>query len=237
MKTGTITIRKYKSDGTITTLTGIETNITPAYWAGGKNVYKYTVPFADEGSFKILINIVSGGITEVYESDWIYVKETHPDLIKINYYHTSNEFGTVFATSSTNIVFQPYIFVFGEVFDSQLTLDLNNAQTDRGNIIRLQSTPKQIFNIKIDLIPIWLRSTIQFIFACKNVVINNLNVQLVDSFEFEQNSDFADTSSATIKVQVKDFDYLHKDFDFGTGVIVTDDNDDLIGNNSEIILQ
>ena len=234
-KAGTLTLNLYdNSDGSLTSLS-VESNATPTNWTG-KSVYNYTVPFIVDGCYKLILTCIDGGIIENYESEWIEVVSELEEIIKIEFTAFTNEFGVVFSKDGAAETFRGITYAYGRMFDVQPTSETEVGETDRGNPVTLSSTLKNIYNIEIDLIPEYKRKLFSFLWACEYVYVNNIQLKLIDGFEYEKNAN-GNTGSASITTQQVDFDFLQDEWNYNENYnLITDNEDDFIGNNTDTLL-
>jgi hypothetical protein len=232
---GTIAMQLYNcSTKELTTLTGIETNVTPVSYNSDYSVYNYTIVFNSEGKYKILFQTTYQGETESYESEVIKISESLQKSVLIEYYHDTNELGHAYTQNGNTIMFTGNIFPRAMLVISDSSSDSVGYDDDRGSRENLRATPKSIYDIRFEPLPGYFIDKLLLLFSCKYVTVNNIRIEKIGDLERERLPS-SNMFACVQKVQVKDWDYMKLEFDNDFSLI-QDDEDDFVSNDSDVLL-
>lgn len=166
----------------------IAVNITPAGWEGN-NFCSHTLNLA-EGTYYLKFS-------DNYTSDVFVVTNSltqRKKLIEVVYTHSENDFGAILDGHT-----------FTNYFAGQLVLgnpenEISGFESDRGNLIKLNSTPKRIATLQINDIHYSYVDHINMIFSCDNLTINGVTYQNNEPPTSEDSAEFSDLKNITVKL-------------------------------------
>lgn len=166
--------------------------ITPSGWVGENTIY-----------FEINLNagLYYLQFQDGFKSDKFIVHsdlELKKKLIRINYYNSENDYGAIFNNNDI-IVYSPVTFFTGKLDSGSLENEMSTFETDRGNLIKLRSTPKRIQTLTISDVHKSYLDNINLIFSCDYININGVEYQTSEPPVIEEIENF-DICTVTVKL-------------------------------------
>jgi len=175
--------------------------ITPSGWVGENIIYfdislnagLYYLQFADGfRSDKFVIH-----------SDLNLKKK----LIRINYHNSENDYGAIFENNDT-IVYSPVTFFTGKLETAPPENEMSTFETDRGELVKLRSTPKRIQLLTISDVHKSYVDNINLIFSCDYLNINGIEYQTSEPPVINEFENF-DLCDLNIKLIMKNNSYFY----------------------------
>jgi hypothetical protein len=170
-------------------------------------ITKHFTTLDTEGIFYIdYQNIITG---EVWVSDLINVHSNEKKgLLKINYFDTQNRYGGYFFKSTTEQVWNPTMYVTGQVTVGAPETESSVYDDELGNVIPLSQQPKRIRNLKIlDVSELYADTIFQWT-MCNNLYINGQRFYASD-YDTDQ-LDKSDLIEVSAKLTLRDNEYYYK---------------------------
>lgn len=186
-------LKTFETDGTISA-----TDITPIGWVGN-SIFSYSKAFTEGVYYLSLADGLTSDIFTVVSDT-----ELKKRLVKVAYSHRENDYGCIFDNDYT----------FTNYFDGQLIIgepenEIESFESDRGEMIKLQSTPKRIYTLNINDVHLTYLDHINLLFSLSEISVNGIDIENVEAISTEK-SEFADTANVTVKLFVKNYDYYYK---------------------------
>lgn len=188
------------SDGNSTAIT--LTDITPAGWVGD-DVLKGSF-VASEGCYHVMI--VEDIFEDIAISDTFEVSLLTNKDLDITYQNSENDYGMVFFDGATE-KFKGNIYVEGQLAELVPNNEISSYTADRGEVVKLRSTPVVEYNMKIFNINLAYLKMLSTVFSCDTITVNGVGFENSDGISSELIED-TDLANATIKLTQKDYNYM-----------------------------
>ena len=195
----TLTVKKYNESTyayeTNTTVT--PTDITPSGWVGD-TMLSYSLSLS-VGTYYLTFDDGFRSDTFAVISDSELVKR----LVKVTYTHAENDYGCIFDNSYT---FTNYFQ--GQFMPAASENEIEAFETDRGEHIKLQATPKRVFMLNINDIHINYIDHVNMLFSLDTLTVNGMEVENIEAPQVEL-VEFTDLCNITVKLYLVDNDYYY----------------------------
>lgn len=176
--------------------TATATDITPIGWTGSPMV-KHSLTLT-EGTYYIT---TADGLTS---DKFVVVNDARlrKKLIEIVYGNSDNDYGVIFDEQT-----------FRQYFTGQLVIgnpenEISAFESDRGNLVKLQSTPKRIATLNINELHYTYTDHVNLLFSCDSITVNGVTYQNTEPPTIEpiENSDIV---NVTVKLVQTSNDYYY----------------------------
>lgn len=163
------------------------TEITPAGWVGNKFA-KHSFSLS-EGTY--YLQFADGLKSDVFVvTNSLFQKKK---FIEIVYSNSENDFGCVFEDESLSNYF------CGQLMIGNPENEISGFESDRGNFIKLSSTPKRIAMLNINDIHYTYVDSLNMLFSLDDITINGITYQTSEPPTIED-QEFSDLKNITVKL-------------------------------------
>lgn len=211
MHTGTMYLQFYNPDNAIKNLLiykytdGVwvynsmvaSVNISPVGWVGYQ-IHKITLSLAD-GIYYATFG--TNCISDVFMITASVYKTK--DLVQITYSHTVNDYSCIFGANYFTAYFK------GSLAPGKPKTEIESYDSDRGNPIKLKSTPKRVAELKLYGVNYLYKDTIDTIFSCDTILINGVAYENIEVPTYEDVAG-SDMTTITIELIQKNNNYYHE---------------------------
>ena len=195
-----LTVKKYNEStylyDTYSTISA--TDITPSGWVGD-TMLSYEV-LLTTGTYYVTFSdgFRSDTFTVISNSDLV------KKLVKVQYTHVENDYGCIFDNDYT---FTNYFQ--GQFMPAPTENEIEAFESDRGENIKLQATPKRVFTLNINDIHQLYIDHVNMLFSLDTITVNGLEVENIDAPQVEM-VEFTDVCNITVKLYLVDNDYYYQ---------------------------
>lgn len=195
-----LTVKKYNETtfayDTYSTVNAVD--ITPSGWVGD-TMLSYTVTLTT-GTYYLTFADGFRSDTFAVISDSELIKR----LVEVKYSHAENDYGCIFDNS----------FEFSNYFQGQLIAgspenEIEAYETDRGEHIKLQSTPKRVYTLNINELHQTYIDHVNLLFSLDTITVNGLEFENIEAPQVElvENTDIC---NIVVKLYLIDNDYYYQ---------------------------
>lgn len=169
-------------------------NISPTGWIGYQ-IHSITISDLEDGFYYLKNSNYKSDIFRI-TSETIITE----DLIKIKYANSVNDFGCIFGTN----YFTSYFI--GNLQPGEIKTEIESFEGDRGEPIKLKSTPQRTATINIFGLHHNYKDLIELIFSCDTIEINDVLFVNLEAPTYED-IDGSDLMNISVKLVQSNNDY------------------------------
>ncbi|MBD3198016.1 MAG: hypothetical protein GF317_23400 [Candidatus Lokiarchaeota archaeon] len=164
----------------------------------------------DSGCYYGVIEIYSGDgstVEATFRTNIFEVKDSLADYLRIEAFHSENDFGWIFTDDSvTPVESTSKFYLKGSMMDYQPGQVKSTYKDDLAELFVLDSRPERIWSCKFFAVPDYVLDRLNLIFSCNSIKINDIEYLNEDGLNVERLGT-GNLFDVTIQLSQKNWDY------------------------------